>query len=138
MTEAFEIIPHVGVGPVRFGMTRRQVQTALAVPAEPFSRSSGSAPADLFKSIWAVAYYSDEDQLEAIEFALPQQINIAGLNLTTATIADSIREVLALDPEAELEPSGFTSKALGAGIWTEGEMHDPPQSVIVFARGYYD
>ena len=140
MSVSWEIISHVGVGPVRFGMTRQEVRTALAAPAEEFRRTLGSRPADKFQSISAFAYYSDDGRLEAVEFGRLQQITIGDLNLTTTPFEQLLHAVLMLDPDVEIQAksSGFVSRLLGAGAWTDDERSEPPQSVIAFAERYYD
>lgn len=136
----WEITPYVGVGPVRFGMTRQQVRDAVGAPSEEFKRTPSSRISDKFTTLGAFAYYTDDGGLEAIEFTRLQTIFVEKLDLTTTPTDQLLRAVLLLDPDAEIEPksAGFISRRLGAGIWTEGDRDHPPQSVIAFAQGYYD
>jgi hypothetical protein len=140
MDAAWKITSHAGVGPVRFGMTRTQVREAMAVPWDSSRRTPSSRVADVFRSVGTFAYYTESDFLEAIEFSRLQEVVLENLNLTTTPIEQLLRDILLLDPHATVQAksSGFISKSLGAGVWTEGDRHLPPQSVIVFAPGYYD
>lgn len=118
MSAPWEIVPNVGIGPVRFGMTRQEVRAALNLEFSEFKRTPSSKPADKFSSLGA----------------------FAGLNLSDAPVEQLLREVRLIDPRAEIgqKMSGFLSRVLGTSIWTEGERSEPPQSVIAFVDGYYD
>lgn len=137
MSAIWEIDPHMGVGPVRFGMDRHQVRAVIDSPSKEFQRTSASIPADRFIDPDIFAFYDAQGSLMALEFA-DQDVRIGKLKLGVTPAKRLCREILSLDPEAEIEAGGFTSYRLGVGIWTESDLADPPQSVIVFARGYYD
>jgi hypothetical protein len=52
-----------------------------------------------------------------------------------------IHQIEKMDPKVSIESDGFTSKNLGVGAWAPNaadEPQSPPESIIVFVRGYYD
>jgi hypothetical protein len=138
MPGSFAVSSHIGVGPFRFGMTRHQVRTALPVRFEALARTPGAEVADHFPTIPAFAYYSKEGTLEAVEFAPGATVSLGDFDLTRQVISEAIEHLARADPRLKREPSGCISKACGIGLWSEGGLGAPPQSVIVFARGYYD
>jgi len=136
--DSFAISSHVGVGPVRFGMTRQEVRRAFGAPYEPFSRTSGAEPADHFPTIPAFAYYSNEGRLEAVEFAPDASVTLGELDLAEKAVSAAMELLAEADPQLERDASGCISKGCGVGLWTEAGIEFQPQSIIVFARGYYD
>jgi hypothetical protein len=138
MLPTFAVIRHVGVGPLRFGMSREDVRSALSIPFEVFRRTPASIPADLFGSAGTFAYYSESGGLIAVEFAKRANVTFGDLDLTNTSTSKLIAEISTIDPAIDHDSSGFTSRAYGIGAWTEDDLGLPPQSVIIFAPGYYD
>ncbi|MEJ2816140.1 hypothetical protein [Caulobacter sp. CCG-8] len=134
----FPINPQTGVGPLRFGMLRDQVRSVLAVPVEIFRRTPKDVEADLFKSLGAFAYYDGNGALEAVEFFSPAKVTFNELDILNTSASELIGEMSEVDPDLECEGSGFTSRSFGFGVWSEDDSELPPQSVIVFAPGYYE
>src|SRR6188768_2838145 len=65
----FEIMPYVGIGKIRFGMTKEEVRATLGVPFESFLKSESSElPTDAFDSLSIHVYYKLPGVCEAIEF----------------------------------------------------------------------
>lgn len=134
----FAINPQTGVGPLQFGMPREQVRSALAVPVEIFRRTPEDTAADVFKSVWAFAYYDVTGNLEAVEFSSPAKVTFNDLDILNTPATELFGAMSRLDPELEREGVGFTSKSFGFGVWSDDESDRPPQSVVVFAPGYYE
>lgn len=66
----FEIVPLVGVSPVRLGMSRDQVRSAMGVVPEEFQKTASSAyPTDVFHDGFHVYYAGDEPIAEFIELS---------------------------------------------------------------------
>lgn len=138
MPETFTVTAHRGVGPLRFGMTRGEVRAALGAHSEEFFRTPDAVPADHFPSIPAFAYYSETGVLLAAEFGQSARVSIDGVELTGRCVSEVIADLANADFDIERDPSGCISRSLGVGVWTESGFAKPPQSVIVFAPGYYD
>jgi hypothetical protein len=141
MTSA--IHAYVGVGPIRFGMKPSEVRAILGVQFESFRRSPTTIhPCDFFAKLGCFVYYDDTSgRVEAVEFAEPAQPTLNGVNLLGLGFTDLIEQIKKTDPEVTVESDGFISLSLGVGGWApaaEDEPEAPPQSVIVFVRGYYD
>jgi hypothetical protein len=138
----FEIYSHEGAGPIRFGMTPSDVRAAIGAAYESFKRTPQSAhPCDYFPDLQCFVYYNRNGKAEAAEFAEPGEPTLGGVNLLSLGFADLVARVTVSDPNVSVEGDGFTSLHLGIGAYApsaEDEPTAPPESVIVFARGYYD
>jgi hypothetical protein len=139
----FEIHSYQGVGPVRFGMTPSEVRAALGVEFKSFKRSPQNVhPCDYFTGLECFVYYDDEHgRADAVEFAEPAEPTLNGVNLFGLGLADLIEQIRKVDPGVLVVNDGFTSIHLGVGGWApfaEEEPETPPESIIVFVRGYYD
>jgi hypothetical protein len=132
-----ELIPHVGAGPVRLGMTRDQARDAVGVEPQPFLKSPGSPyPTDAFDGLgigFHVYYDGPEPVVDFIELA-----NGGGLEALLgdvdvfATPADVL--VARLEREHALDPSSepgylYLFRDLGLSLWrsTIPESEDDPE-----------
>ena len=138
----FEIHSHEGAGPVRFGMTTTEVREALGGEFESFKRGPDEQhPLDKFSDHRCFIYYDASGKVEAIEFAKRGEPMLGGVNLLGLGYADLVKLITMKDPDVVIKNDGFTSVNLGIGCWApagEDEPESPPDSVIVFRRGYYD
>lgn len=138
----FDIRANNGVGPIRFGMTPMEVRSILGPKFVSFMRTPDSVhPCDHFTDIQCFVYYDLDGRVEAVEFAEPSAPTLNGVNLLNLGFADLIMHISSMDPDVSVDSDGFTSQNLGVGGWApsgEEEPNAPPESIIVFGRGYYD
>jgi hypothetical protein len=138
----FDIISHQGAGPVRFGMRPEEIRKIIALPFSTFKRSpEDSHPCDKFPDTTLFSYYNSTGEAEAFEFAKPAKVTFGPTDLLGEGFAGIVEKLRVLDPDIELESSGFTSFALGFGAYAPNCSEDPlasPESIIVFPKGYYD
>ncbi len=137
----FEIHNHKGAGPIRFGMSPTAVRKALNAEFESFKRTPQSVhPCDYFSELQCFVYYDVNGRAEATEFAKPAEPMLEGVNLLGISFADLVQRITGQDPDIAIEDDGFTSINLGIGCHApsaKDEPEAPPESVIVFMRGYY-
>ncbi|HYP52823.1 MAG TPA: hypothetical protein VEQ42_04750 [Pyrinomonadaceae bacterium] len=137
----FEIRPHEGVGPVRFGMTREEVRAALALPVESFRKSPADEMlTDAFDAAGLHVYYKKPGLCEAVEMAAPAEPVLEGRELLGRPFGESRRWFESQDESAEADESGLTSFGYGVGLYApeaESNPAAPPEGVIVFEKGYY-
>ena len=142
----FEIHSHEGAGPIRFGMSPAEVRAVLGSPFRSFKRASECEhPCDSFRELACFVYYDASGKAEAVEFASPAEPMLDGVNLLALSFSDLVAQLSATDPDLIIDRfvkiDGLTSLALGVGAYTPGAEEipsEPIESVIVFARGYYD
>jgi hypothetical protein len=137
-----QIIGYEGVGPIRFGMSREDVRSALGTEFKSFKRSpSSSQPCDHCLRHECFVYYDAKGLVEAVEFAEPATPTLDGVNLLGVSFASLVEKIRLADPHLSVESDGFTSLRLGIGGWAaaaDEEPDEPLESIIVFSRGYYD
>lgn len=63
----YEVQPHGGVGPMRFGMSRAEVRAAMPAVPVAFGRQAGDAPVDAWHDFVLQVFYDAEDCVEYIE-----------------------------------------------------------------------
>lgn len=138
----FEIHSHEGVGPVWFGMTRAAVRMALGGEVKTIQRTpDDDNPNDSFKESHCFVHYDEDGKAEAVEFYEPASPIFNGVNLLGLGFTELIKQIRNLDPLVSLDGDGYTSLNLGIGGFApaaEDEPDLPPESAIVFVRGYYD
>jgi len=137
----YEIESYVGVGPIRFGMSREDVRKAVTSPVETAARTSSGIPSDFFPADGIFVYYRQPGITEAVEFSGPCSPAFRGehfLGRPYRELEDWIRK---LDPDALLENAGLTSHKFGFGLYAPSAQKAPEQpveGVLVFEKGYYD
>ena len=139
----FEINTFVGAEPIRFGMTQQDVRNALPGPVRSFRRTPAvKVPSDHFVDLGVIVNYKVPGVVESIEFSIPANPIFRGLALFKQTLDQARSFLLSQDPELELDDAGFTSHALGVGVYAlmdDPEEEDPGEmlSIIAFEEGYY-
>jgi hypothetical protein len=138
-----KIIPHEGVGWVRFGMTRPEVERVMRrIPERGRRGWLQLSDYDFFESYLMFVYYDGDDKACAAEFAQGAEIEYESYRL----FAHSARVVRdwARSRDATLEDKfGFKSRVLGLamsapGIDEEICAADMAQSFLVFRPKYYE
>ena len=136
----YKIYPYVGVGLIRFGMTREQVREAVQCDASPFSKTlSSKEPADGFDPLGMSVYYKPPGLCVAVEFWDPTLSPILHNKALLDQPFEEVRHWLCeLDPNLTCTVGGVISFKFGVGITENVDLHGHPESVIVFETGYYD
>ena len=141
MSMPFDIVSHQGVGEIKFGQSPSEVRGLLEPPFRSFKRTPASAyPCDYFESLALFVYYG-ENGAEAIEFAAPAKVFFQHIDLLQLNFSDLTTQLRKEDAALTVEDDGCTSTKLGIGAYAPQAGKDPaskPESIIVFAKGYYD
>jgi hypothetical protein len=136
------IIPYIGVGPIRFGMSRNEVRQMVGHPAKPFLKGPDAIiPTDAFDDIGLHVFYKKDDTCEAIEMFLAADPTFEGKHLIERPFDRVLDWLQKFDDSLDVDNTGATSKKCGIGIYApncEESPSDPVEAVIVFERGYYD
>ena len=134
------IRPNVGVGPLRFGMTRQEVRRTIgAQPTGSATVPRSSSPTDDFLEQGLHIYYDDSDHCMAIEMAMPATPILEGRPILGEPFCVVRDWLSALDPAIETDDDGLTSKALGSGLYApavDKNQNSPVEAVIAFAPGH--
>lgn len=137
-----EILPMTGAGNIRFGMHPDDVRSILGNNYESFKRTTESMfPCDFFKDLGVFVYYTAEAAVEAVEFVLPAAPLLDGINLLVIPYSEFRDRLLVVDPKLEVNENSITSYMLCVGAYcpdADEEPELPVESIIVFAKGYFD
>lgn len=134
------ITPYVGVGPLKFGMTRADAHKILGAPLS----SKKSRFSDESKDFWdenglqLTFSGGDEKLLEISLYPNLPDVELNGLKLFTVPGADAFKALSALDT-APLTRAG-TTIFLKLGLAVGGFLHsdESDKSVTAFAKGRWD
>jgi hypothetical protein len=132
------ISPYIGAGPLRLGMTREQVRIAMSSAVREFSKSFTShCKTDDFQDWNLHVFYKDEYVCNAIELFRGSNPFLHGISLLSTNYSSLLAEFRRRDPDLEIDASGLISRKLGVSLYAP-QLEAPPESVMVFERGYYD
>lgn len=135
------IEPYVGIGSIRLGMTREEVNEAVGWQPKRFKKSrDADLLSDNFDGFIFV-YYREPDVCEAVEVAEPAVPIFRGQRLLETPFAELLRWFKTIDETLETDSTGLTSKKYGIGLYApdaEDEPDKPAEGVIVFEEDYYD
>lgn len=144
----FELLPLIGAGSLRFGMTRSEVRKVMGEEPVTFARSLGSEPTDAFVNGGVQVNYDVGGQADFIETGcvMGLEVVLAGLDVFAAD-AETVVRVLAADHALATsnEPGySFVFPDVGVSLWrstvpasdddSDGRRFD---SVGVARAGYF-
>lgn len=137
----FEIEFFRGAGPIKLGMTIKQVREILGPDFDPVRRFKDTDfPEDYYSSIFVSVGYKRPGVVESLEFAEPAELIWEGHSLLKVPAEELKALLLSKDPELEVDGDGFTAHNLGIGGYAPNFDEDPRapvEAVIVFEKGYY-
>jgi hypothetical protein len=131
----WDIVPHKGVGPLFFGMTRNDARAKLGTEFTSFRKSATAASeSDAFDELGVHLYYDDNDGLEFIETFQP-----CSLRYKNAFLLGDVESVIQTLNEVGLKPRNDD----GSYFFVEpGFVLFAPTDVIeavsVYRKDYYD
>jgi len=150
MQMAYDIEPYVGVGPIRFGMTRDEVRAAVGAEVRAFRRDTQEGgPDDLFPTLGFFVYYGALRICAAVEFSRLASPTLRGRGFFDRPYTVVRRWLRALDPTLAETLDGLRSYQLGIALSapSANELSDDElieedevvlESVLAFERGYYE
>jgi hypothetical protein len=131
------ISPYVGVGPLRLGMNRDEVRAVLSSKVVEYQRGASPCKMDNFPEWHLQAGYRDNYICNAIEMSAGSNPVLHGLDLLSTNFPTLIKEFRQRDPDLELDAGSLISRKFGVSLYAPNQLA-PPESAMVFERGYYD
>jgi hypothetical protein len=139
----YRIEPYVGVGPIRLGMTREEVQGMLVAPREPAMHRGSALPGDFFPTLWLFVDYRAPGVCEFVEFARdsPCSPTLYGQEFLGQPYRSARAWFEAHDPGLETHGAGLISRQFGVALYAsaaEKAPDEPIEAVAVFEQDYYE
>jgi hypothetical protein len=133
---------NVGVGPIKFGMSRAETRSLFQTVPETFRRSDEDASdVDEYADLGIYIEFDANDHCIAVEMFDPADPVFQEKHLLRIPFA-SVREwVERVDPALEKDEAGIYSNLLGIGVSADIPKRDKKslaESVIAFVSGYYE
>lgn len=136
----YDIVPYVGAGNIRLGMTSNQVEAACNQKPTKFKK--------LFDDVFNTdeydgffVQYKSPGVCNSIQFFSPAVVTFHEKNLLSVPFKNAKAFLQQLDNDLVEENDSVISLKLGFGLYAPNSEDDPllpPECVIVFERGYYD
>lgn len=150
MQMTYDIEPSIGVGPIRFGMTRDEVRAAMGAEVRESRRGKQEgSPDDLFPTLGFFAYYSAPGTCVAVEFSRLVSPTLQGRGFFDRPYTAVRQWLRTLDPMLEETIDGLLSCQLGIALsapraneLSNDELTEEDavvlEAVLAFERGYYE
>lgn len=137
----FDLHPKIGVGPLKFGLSRSEIEAVLGMKPHRFLRSQFSqSMTDHFETLRLFVYYDKFDCAEAFEFPADAELELKNVQLCGLS-AQAFARVIELDSVLQVSDDSVSSESLCISAYYPGLSNDqsaPQQSVIVYKSGYFD
>lgn len=134
----YEIIPYIGVGEFRFGMTCEEVCGLLR---EDYKRIDNRyTPGYSLYTRALHICFDGNDMLIAIEGSVNAGLCYQGFELAGRPFNEVYKYLKGYDIGIKADRDGATSFQLGIGLYVPAikkSRKEPVQGVIVFRKGYY-
>lgn len=138
-----DVLSYRGLGPIQFGMSRKDVRNLLGENYRASTMSFGGETdiSDHFMFEGILIFYDKDDRCIAIQVYEPSQVTMNG-HVLVGIAFDEVRDWFAqLDPDFQDEDTGLMSKKFGISLFTEDARRCPHEKVLhvfAFNRGYFE
>lgn len=132
----YEVIPHEGVGDIRFGMSKEEVRELFPdrTPKDYKQNVYSRGDTDLYESLGIMIHYDTEGRCAAVEFGgsvKPMYQGSSPLGMTKELVEAWFESH---DDDSQIDPPDITSEKLSLSAYVE----EKAESIMVFRDGYYD
>lgn len=131
----WEITPYVGVGPLRFGLTRSQARSLLGTSVSAFRKGPyASTETDAYDGLGLHLHYDGNDRLECIEAWGSCPVYYKDAALLNASVQEVLERLANLGLSSRYDDGYF----LDDGGFALYAPDDVVKAVTVYRKGYYD
>jgi hypothetical protein len=133
----FPIEPHRAVGPIRFGMSRAEVEAAMGTTPRRGKRKLAISQYDNFQDDGLYVYYDPDDKAIAAEFFDFAELSYPPDVSLDLSYGDLVGWMRSRDPGLAMEaglPCRSDSLGMAAGAGNEGKT----ESIILYRPNYYE
>lgn len=130
-----QVVPHLGLSDIRFGMNRTACRTLIGSTFVAFSRRGDDfLEVDAFDGFGVQLSFTAADTLEFIEAHAPSKVEYDGVPLLGRQVADVVADLDALGLSGLPDDVGVDYPTRGFGLYApEGTV----EGVSVYPDGYY-
>jgi hypothetical protein len=136
MSNRWDIIPYIGVGPLQFGLSRAQARSLFEGAPSTFRHGPYAiSDTDAYEELGLHLYYDSEDRLRCIMAFGSVPIHYNNVDLLNRRLEEIINDLTDL---------GLTSRYDDEGYWFDDAgfvLYAPEKSVkaiTVYRSGYYE
>ena len=131
-----QVVPHLGLSGIRFGMSRTACRSLIGATFTPFSRCGDDfLEVDAFDGFGVQLNFTSDNTLEFIEAHAPSEVEYMGVPLLGRQLGEVVTDLMALGLSAVPDDVGVDYPTEGFGLYApEGTV----EGVAVYPDGYYD
>ena len=131
-----EMLSFTELGPLQFGMDRRDVQDRLAVESTRFRKSPfAETDSEDYLSIGLILFYDANDALEFIEAFHPCEPHFRGIQFIGRPVQEVRDELRSKGIEVEDLDGNLDMPTVGIGLYP---MEGTVDGICVYRAGYYE
>jgi hypothetical protein len=131
-----DIIPHIGLDNLHFGMSRSEIRGLLGTEFTEFRKTEFSEnTTDSYEGEGIHCYYDRDNKLNLLETFLPCSAELGGISLISRSVSDVIEELGLLGHNAIERRGSYRFESIGVAVYAPSTIIE---GVSVFPRGYYD
>lgn len=138
----YEIKPYEGVGAIKLNMSRDDVRKIINCQFKEFKKAPFSAvTTDDYYLLGIHVYYNKEDKCEAIELFNNSNPTFMGNSFFEEPVSNVVEWFKKNDDTIVIDDVSITSNRFGIGLYASAGIQAKDStldSIIVFAKGYYD
>ncbi len=127
--DKWDVIPHVSVGPIKFGMTRDDLHGLFEEEYKEFRKTKYSKNTTDDYGRFHV-YYSSDNLVEAVEIFEGLELTMDGNYIFPIKVNDIDKTISGIEKDG----NSYIHKDKSIGIEAGEEMTD---SILIGAKGYY-
>jgi hypothetical protein len=142
----YTFTPYVGVGPVRFGLSRRSIETELGESPSPVRRHDKilGTTRIFFDGLGVMVDLDETDACCSIEMTGSSRLVYQGTDWLPSTYGEVLERLHCLALPVIEEHDGLRCDGLGFACWAPDKADDEAdpmiarvQSVFLYRRGYH-
>jgi len=136
-----QLNPFIGIGPIRFGMSRAQVRELLGEGYREFLKTPTSKVlTDDYLAYASHIFYDLDNTCKGIEVFPPAKLHWNGRFLLGDSFQSTLRYFQQIDDGVQLKSTGLLSRKFGISSYApkaEDAIDNPVESVYAFKKGVF-
>lgn len=130
-----DVVPFQGLGDLRLGTARSEVQKALGNPSASFKKTPDApGETDAYDDLGLHLYYDADDLLYYIEANPPSDPRYSGIPLLRVPLEETLEQLGDMGQHGQYQDEGYDFPSLGIALYVPDDV---VESVSIFGSEYY-
>jgi hypothetical protein len=138
----YEVLPHVGIGPVRLNMTRAESRAAMKRVPDTFRKGDSARLTDAYHASAFQVFFDEDDRVEYIELSVSEEFQALYKAVdvhmaATKNVVAWISKDSAYDPEDPELGHSYVFPSLDLAVWRSTDQDRRFATIGVGRKGYF-